>query len=200
MIILLVSLFSVSAMIAETKMNNGANDSLSQTVYGYVDEVFKLELSNPIYTGDGFNLNANDGSNPYRAMIAPTETALEKPGLLIGSFSVISSRTDITLKITHTPLVHHSQTSEGTADDTIWVDWELGVVWESNGDTQIAMCLSSNWDTESAVPQNIRSVRIPLTSDVRLVDTGMYFRLTQSSPVSVPGKYLASVIFEVEGQ
>ncbi len=199
-ILLLSSPLPVAAMMTQTKLANNNQDSVEQTVYGYIDEVFELVISNPIYSGDGFNLNVNDGSNPYRAMIAPTPIALVEPGLKIGNFSVITSQTDISLKITHTPLVLHRQNQAGGADESVWVDWELGVVWEKAGNVQIAMCLSSNWDTESAVPHNIRSISIPITENTNLVDTGMYFRLTQSSPVSVSGKYLASVIFEVEGQ
>ncbi len=192
-----VALWATTTSIGE---NNKTPDSIGQTIYGYYGDVFTLEISKPIYTGDGFNLNVNDTSNENRTKLAPTATPLSTPGLEIGTFSLVSSNPDITLKITHTPLTLHYD--ENGESKTAWVDWELCVSWEKDGEFTTAYCLSSNWDSANAVPENLRIISIPLNdsgSVARLVNSGMYFRLTSSSAVSKAGKYIASVIFEVDG-
>ncbi len=189
------SAWSTTAVAGDSNKNP---EAIEQVIGGYIDEVFSIDISSPIYTGDGFNLNVADETNPYRFQLAPTATALETPGLMIGSFSVISSRTDIAIKITHTPLILHYDDG-GSASATEWVDWELGVSWVVDGQPQVGMCLSSNWNVASAVPENLRKIVIPLNEgNVYLQNAGLYFRLTSSSPVTREGKYLSSVIFEVE--
>jgi len=195
--ILLLSSFLLFAETAMAGKNDRNPDAIGQTVYGYVDDVFSIEISAPIYSGNGFNLNFSDTSNPYRFELAPTQTALESPGLKIGYFSVVTSKTDIVLRITHTPLILHYEDNGSSA--TEWVDWELGVTWETDGETQVGMCLSSNWDSESAVPENLRVIEIPMNEgSVRIQNSGLFFRMTSSSPITREGKYISSIIFEVE--
>ncbi len=196
--IILLCLSSIGATTAVAGNENKNPEAIGQVLGGYIEEVFSIDISSPIYTGNGFNLNFADDSNPYRFQLAPTATALEAPGLLIGTFSVITSKTDIAIKITHTPLVLHYDDG-GTASATDWVDWELGVSWLVDGELQVGMCLSSNWNSTVSVPENLRKIVIPMNEgDVYLQNAGLYFRLTSSSPVTLEGKYLSSVIFEVE--
>jgi len=201
LIILAILLLCLSFVGATTAMAGDSNknpDAIGQTLGGYIEEVFLIDISSPIYTGEGFNLNVTDESNPYRFQLAPTSTALEAPGLMIGTFSIITSKTDIAIKITHTPLILHYDDGS-SASATEWVDWELGVSWLVDGQPQVGMCLSSNWNAESSVPENLRKIIIPMNEgDVYLQNSGLYFRLTSSSPVTKEGRYLSSVIFEVE--
>ncbi len=176
------------------------SDSALQTIYGYIDEQFELTISEPIYGGQGFNLDIFDQNNPVRLEIAPTPTACEIPGLKIGEFSLITSYPNITLKVTHNPLtLNYTVGDEAMVE---YVDWELGIIWEKNGARQVSMCLSDTWDSSSSYSSTIRSIVIPVTGtgdDVSLRNAGLFFRLTPTSPVQKIGTYLSSVVFEVNG-
>ncbi len=197
-ILLLLCLSMAFATTVQAGNANKNPEAIGQTLNGYIEDVFSIEISQPVYSGDGFNLNIADTSNPYRFQIAPTATALEAPGLRIGFFSIVTSKTDISIKITHTPLIIHYDDG-GTASATEWIDWELGVIWTVDGEPRVGMCLSSNWNAASSVPENLRKIVIPMNEGaVLLQNTGLFFRLTASSPVTREGRYLSSVIFEVE--
>lgn len=179
--------------------------AITQEIYGYIDSIgTKLEISSPKYVGSGdkrgFNLDIADSANALRYQIAPTQTALTIPGALIGTFSLITSDSGVTLKVTHTPLHLES-------NPTIIVDYELGISWDWNGVIKNAMCLSaSDYMVGVSVNEANRSILIPLTQNnnttlVRLQNSGIHFRLTPGeaaiTTVTEPGVYYSIVYFEI---
>lgn len=183
--------FSLYALMTHGGTNNRYPPSIGQTVYGYIDTVFFLEVSEPEYGGNGLNLDVMDPTNLLRYQIAPSQQGLTLAGAKIGSFSVITSDVNKKITITHTPLILDT-------DVTVTVDWELAVGWELNTIHKTAFCLS----TSDAMSDASRKIEIYLNesgSDViRLHDAYLYFRLSSTSPVTEAGQYHASVIFEVE--
>lgn len=211
LLILLLASFDLFALLSyvgpETK--NGVQSyqppAIAQEIYGFIDSVgTKLEISNPIYIGSGdkrgFNLDVADSKNTLRYQIAPTQTALTIPGALIGTFSLITSDSGVTLKVTHTPLHLES-------DPTVIVDYELGISWDLNGVNKSAICLSaSDYMVGVSVNEANRSIMIPLTQNnntalVRLQNSGIHFRLTPGdasiTSVTESGVYYSIVYFEI---
>ena len=192
-ILLLFVSFSASAMMTHLGSNNPTPPSMGQSVYGFVDSVFNLEITPPIYGGKGINLDVTDPANLLSFQIAPSAVPMSVAGAVIGNFSLITSDTEKTLIITHTPLILDS-------DMTKTLDWEMAIGWEINGVHKTAFCLS----TSDSVSDASRKISIPLNGEgsdvVRIHDAHIYFRLTSLELVTYAGQYHASVIFEVEGQ
>ncbi len=197
LLMLLIPCMCLNALITQVT-GNGKWGTSAQDIGGYIGNQFELQVSSPVYGGNGFNLDVYDTNNPLRLKIAPTQTALESIGAKIGEFSLLTSYPSIRLRITHTPL--ELEYSEGGETLVARVDWELGVLWYADAAQQTAMCLSSRWD--GVVSTNSRQIEIQVTGGSEVVDlssAGLYFRLTPDSVVTRKGVYSSSVVFEVEG-
>lgn len=206
-IIIVLSCHSLFAEMIHIGSSNTTPPPVRQELIGYIDSVTLLEVSPPIYSGNGFNLDIMDANNELRFQISPTMVALSVPGAKIGSFSMITNNLGSKLRITHTPL---TTTVVETVDDvevltTVLLDWELGVSWDWNGIPQEMMCLSAGWSMGGNVSEVNRSIVILLNVTqqgqyvVRIHDAGLLFRLSSEYPVKKQGVYSATVIFEVEG-
>lgn len=184
--------------------NNKTPGAVQQEIVGYIDAITRLEIQEPVYGGNGFNLDIMDPTNDLRFLIAPTMVALSSPGAKIGSFSMITNQIGSKLKITHTPLI--TTVEENGILVNVILDWELGVSWDENGSPQEAMCLSAGWSMGGNVSEVDRSIIIVLVANpaepeqsvVRIQDARLLFRLSAEYPVKKQGVYVASVIFEVE--
>ena len=183
----------IFADLAHVGKDHKNTDPISQTIYAFVGSVFSLEISEPVYGGEGINLDVKDSSNELRFLIAPTNEPLSLAGASIGSFSLITSDVNKILKITHTPLILDT-------DINVTIDWEMGIGWFENGVHRYEVCLSKN----DYMGDANRKITISLNGSggdvVRISDAHIYFRLTPSSAVTEAGQYHASVIFEVENK
>lgn len=184
--------------------NNNNPAPIEQEIIGYINSVTRLEVSQPVYGGNGFNLDIMDPENAIRFQIAPTMVALSVPGAKIGSFSMITDDIGSNLKITHTPL--STTVMKNGVQTVVLLDWELGVSWDHDGSPQQQMCLSAGWSMGGNVSEINRSIIINLVpsvgntnqSFVRIQNANLLFRLSSEYPVKEEGVYVASVIFEVE--
>lgn len=190
--LLILTILSCSFAVAED-----LRDSASQRITGYVDPNISLTARNiDYYDKDneyGINLDITDSSNSVSNLISPTATPLTHPGLKVGEFSVVSSVTNYKVVITHEPLIHRT-------DNQITIDYELGVIYTTDGvNYNSKMCLSA---VNTQQNPELKKIEIPLVVSsgvVMIQDAGIYFRLTNSSPVSVQGEYLSNITFDVSG-
>ena len=190
MLMILLIPANLFVLLSHVGLNHTETNPIVQAIYGYVDEIFILEISEPVYGGAGFNLDITDPSNSELSyQIAPTNQPLSQAGAVIGSFSITTSNTNKVLKITHTPLMLDSDTS-------VTVDWEMGIGWYEGTVHNFQNCLS----IDDAQGEANRKVVISLAGEgaIRINDARIYFRLTYSSPLIEAGQYHASVVFEVE--
>ena len=207
--LIIVMLFLLSQFLFADLIHIGSGHSdppapITQEIIGYINSVTRLEVSQPLYGGDGFNLDIMDPNNAIRFQIAPTMVALSVPGARIGSFSMISDDIGSNLRITHTPL--SIIVEKNGVPTTVLLDWELGVSWDQGGSPQQQMCLSAGWSMGGNVSEINRSIVIHLVpssgnanqSIVRIQNANLLFRLSSEYPVKEEGVYVASVIFEVE--
>lgn len=197
--LLILSILSCSFAVAED-----LRDSASQRLTGYVDPNISLTAENIVYydlnNEYGINLDVLDSSNSGSNLISPTATPLTHSGLKVGLFSVVSSVTNYKVVITHSPLVRQTSPEDLT---TAYIDYELGVIYTTDGvNYSEEFCLSVQDANLPNQPGNLsKKIEIPLqvsSGVVMIQDAGIYFRLTNSSPVSVPGNYLSNITFSVE--
>ena len=202
--LILLSQFLYADLIHIGSGHDSQPAPIAQELIGYINSVTRLEVSQPIYGGDGFNLDIMDPTNPIRFQIAPTMVALSVPGAQIGSFSMITDDIGSNLRITHTPL--SIIVEKNGVPTTVLLDWELGVSWDQGGSPQQQMCLSAGWSMGGNVSEINRSIIINLVpsagnanhSIVRIQNANLLFRLSSEYPVKEEGIYIATVIFEVE--
>ena len=202
--LILLSQFLYADLIHIGSGHSSQPEPIAQELIGYINSVTRLEVSQPVYGGDGFNLDIMDPTNPIRFQIAPTMVALSVPGAQIGSFSMITDDIGSNLRITHTPL--SIIVEKNGVPTTVILDWELGVSWDQGGSPQQQMCLSAGWSMGGNVSEINRSIIIHLVpsegnanhSIVRIQNANLLFRLSSEYPVKEEGVYIATVIFEVE--
>ena len=157
---LLMSLFAWKELDFTTNSHN---------IIGHISGVFELSVSNFYYAGanggKGLNLDINDEMNNNRFLIAPTQLPKSVPGLLIGTFSLISSSPEYKLTISHDKLANDLNSS-------IKYDYELcayySVLKDSTVITHQTYCVSD----ESAVI-NFNDIN----GILMLQNAGLYFRL-----------------------
>ena len=183
------------------------SDSATQTITGFIDGQIYLSAQNISYSSDqrGIDLNFDNAENPVRNLISPTVVPLTHPGLQFGKFTVISSVPNYSVRITHTPLVR-MRDSEGQPVTTgEEVDYELGINYtvtrldENNqeyNENITKMCLSAGGDPNIA--DATKKILVDLYGVTMIQDAGVYFRLTSSSPVVVPGEYESTITFHLE--
>ena len=182
-------------------------DSAKQTITGFIDGQIYLSAQNSSYYSDprGIDLNFENAENPARNLIAPTVVPLTHPGLQIGTFTVISSVPNYSVRITHTPLVRTRDSMGQAVANGEEVDYELGINYtvtrldENNqeyNENITKMCLSAGGDPNIA--DATKKILVDLYGVTMIQDAGVYFRLTSSSPVVVPGEYESTITFHLE--
>lgn len=196
LIILLLLPFSLCALMTHVGASHTAeNQPIGMTVYGFIEgdePIFRIEPSAPEYGGEGINLDVMDPANELRYQIAPSAQAMSIAGAKIGSFSVVSSLSNRTIIITHTPLILIRDTS-------VEVDWELAVSWNLNGEHRTSFCLSTFGNTSSEGREITINLNGTGNDVVRIHDALLHFRLSNTDAVTESGSYHAFVKFWVEG-
>ena len=92
MLMILLIPANLFALLSHVGLNHTETNPIVQAIYGYVDEIFILEISEPVYGGAGFNLDITDPSNSELSyQIAPTNQPLSQAGAVIGSFSITAA-------------------------------------------------------------------------------------------------------------
>ena len=161
----------------------------NQSILAYINGVLELEISPFNYAnlngGKGINLNINDDTNNFRYLIAPTQTPNSVPGLLVGSYSLISSSSDYKLTITHDKLVK-------TTDPSLQYDYELCTIYS----VQIGSNMVERTSYSLASPHSIEINFNETHGILMLQNAGLYFRL--STEVHDSGLYQSTVTLILE--
>lgn len=161
----------------------------NQSILAYINGVLELEISPFNYAnlngGKGINLNINDDTNNFRYLIAPTQTPNSVPGLLVGSYSLISSSSDYKLTITHDKLVK-------TTDSSIQYDYELCTIYS----VLIGSTMVERTAYSTATPHSIEINFNETHGILMLQNAGLYFRL--STEVHDSGQYQSTVTLILE--
>lgn len=200
---LIIALMILTILSCSFAAAEDLRDSANQRITGYVDPNISLTAENIVYydvnNEYGINLDVLDSSNSVSNLISPTAIPLTHSGLKVGVFSVVSSVTNYKVVITHGPLVRQTSAQDLT---TAYIDYELGVIYTTDGvNYSEEICLSAPDVNLPDRPGMSKKIEIPLqisSGVVMIQDAGIYFRLTNSSPVSVPGNYLSDITFNVE--
>jgi len=164
-------------------------DTKSQIVSGYIGRWVKCIIEDVHYGmngGNGINLNINDQNNNERYLIAPTQVALTKPGLIIGRLSIVSSTSQIVLHITPGVLVNQN-------NNNITYDYELAVSYILETEA------SQSFNTQICKSGGTMNLDFENQSGVVIVDNaGIYFRLC--TEVKDAGVYESTVVFSLEAK
>ncbi len=204
-LIALFLLFSISAAFCASPYD----PYKTQTISGFVDDISYLYVSPFRYEGivsngyEGINLDYTDTTNDERYLIQPTDIALSSPGLQIGTFSILStfientSLTSVKLVISHTKLIHSSNTTDAGK-----LDYELGVMYSlSNGSTIGSATAHMCYSTDSSL-SGAKSIEINLwnatTRMASIQDGNIYFRLAKDVTPTIAGQYTSVVTFALE--
>lgn len=161
----------------------------TQSIVAYINGVLELDIS-PFYyacmnEGKGINLNINDDTNNFRYLIAPTQSPESVPGLLIGTYSLISSSSDYRLTISHEAMLN-------TANNSIFYDYELCTIYS----VQIGLTLAERTAYAESLPDSIVINFNETHGILMLQNAGLYFRLC--TEVLEPGSYRSVVTFLLE--
>lgn len=164
--------------------------SSSQSIVGYVDNVLELTVSPFMYDGAnnsrGLNLDVNADTN-YKYQIAPTTVPRSVPGLLIGTFSILSSSSNYKLTITPEKL-------KKDGNPNITFDYEICAYYTLQiGKTSVT---SHEVYCDSTEPAVINFAEENGNRVLVLQNAGLYFRLLRE--VNVTGDYSADIEFKLE--
>ena len=161
----------------------------SQNIIAYINGVLELDVSPFQYAGmnegKGINLNINDDTNNFRYLIAPTQAPESVPGLLIGTYSLISSSSDYRLTISHDPMVN-------TSDNQIFYDYELCTVYS----VQIGSSMTERTVYAESSPDSIVINFNETHGILMLQNAGLYMRLC--TEVTDGGTYSSDITLQLE--
>ena len=210
LVIAILIILPVSFLFSTDQTPTSDKKTFSQRVSGYIDDITMLTVTPFLFAGYeengyyGINLDFTDeSSNINRYLVTPTTNPLTMPGLQVSSFSLITTfqagqTAGGRLTITHDHLVNSS-------DSEAKVDYELAVKYTiSDGQTETdvpaKICFSSDSTITAIQSQKSIVIDIPYSTSgvVSIKEAGIYFRLTNDSPVSVPGQYASTVTFKLE--
>ena len=163
--------------------------SRNQSIMAHIEGILELEVTEFHYTnandGRGINLNINDENNNFRYLIAPTNIPKSVPGLLIASYSLISSSSNYKLTLSHNELINND-------NNTIKYDYELCTIYSvQKGNTTIertVYCTSS--------PNNMVLNFNEIQGILMLQNAGLYLRLC--TEVTDPGDYSSTITLFLE--
>ena len=189
-VIIAILIILIPTTFAATTWKEYTNLSSSQNIVGYVDNVLELNVSPFIYDGAnnsrGLNLDVNADTN-YKYQIAPTTVPKSVPGLLIGTFSILSSSSNYKLTITPEKLK-----KEG--DNNTTFDYEICAYYSLQvGKTSVT---SHEVYCDSTEPAVINFAEENGNRVLVLQNAGLYFRLI--SEVNSRGDYSATITFTLE--
>ncbi len=202
---LMFSMFNASAAVSDST-------GRAQLISGFVDDISYLYVSPFTYDGvvahgyEGINLDYSDTENSIRNLIMPTTTEFTEPGVVIGTFSLLSTFIEaaasgtanipaVTLTITHGKLTH-------TTNPDVTLDYELSVLYKKGAEEYRKYCYSLDSSLGSGPKTRIVIDLNTLAQNqmISIQNANIYFRFAKNVAPTVVGQYQSAVTFTLEGK